>query len=220
MSPFGVVCPKCGAGMPMGVQFCGSCGARIPDAAPETGPESADRPENARAETAAAPPRGAGVRLLLLAWLLGIVAGFFLGRAFAPDVLDRPAAEAEKAAPESVVAILEKAHAASDARRYAEARDLYQRAIAIDPGNLAAQVDLGVARLALGDPDGARAAFGAALAGAAPHPAAAYNLARMAEEAGNAAEARKYYALYLKLAPEGPRATEVKSKVARAKGRK
>jgi tetratricopeptide (TPR) repeat protein len=215
MSPFGVVCPKCGAGMPMGVQFCGSCGARIPDAAPE-----ASREGEERRDAPASPPRGAGVRLLVFAWALGILAGFFLGRAFAPEALKPSAPGTGAPAPENTAAILDRAHAASDTRRYSEARDLYERAIALDPGNLAAQVDLGVARIALGDPDGARAAFGAALAGASPHPAAAYNLARMAEEAGNAAEARKYYALYLKLAPEGPRAREVRSKVARAGGAK
>jgi Tfp pilus assembly protein PilF len=75
-------------------------------------------------------------------------------------------------------------------------------------------VDLGVAQLALGEESAARASFGDALSGGSPHPAAAYNLAKLAEEAGNRVEAGKYYSLYLKLAPEGPRAQEVQAKLA------
>ncbi len=204
MSPFGVVCAKCGAGMPMGVAFCGSCGTRIEDEA------AAPRQE-------AHAPRSAGARMLIVAWALGLVAGLFLGRAFAPvtsgggdGAESRPVAESQ---PQGAAEILASARAASDAGRYAEARDLYRRALEMDPADLSALVDLGVAELALGDDAAARAALIAALAGGTPHPAAAYNLAKLAEDAGNKQEAEKYYGLYLKLAPEGPRAQEVRAKV-------
>ncbi len=206
MSPFGVVCAKCGAGMPMGVAFCGSCGTRIADEA------AAPRQE-------APAPRSASTRMLIVAWALGLVAGLFLGRAFAPVTSgggdggeSRPVAESQAPSP---VDVLASARAASDAGRYAEARDLYRRALRMDPGDLSAHVDLGVAELALGDEAAARASFGAALAGGSPHPAAAYNLAKLAEEGGNRVEAGKYYILYLRLAPEGPHAREVRSKLAK-----
>ncbi len=204
MTPFGVVCAKCGAGMPMGATFCGSCGARIEDEA--TPP---------REEVSV--PRPVGVRMLLVAWALGILAGFFLGRAFAPGTPagkgggdSQPAAGSEAPGAEDLLA---SARAASDAGRYAEARDLYRRVLEIEPENLSAHVDLGVAELALGDEASARASFVAALAGPSPHPSAAYNLARLADESGDRPEAGKYYALYLELAPEGPRAADARAKL-------
>ena len=205
MSPFGVVCAKCGAGMPVGVAFCGSCGARIEgEAAP---PPREEAPALA----------SAGVRMLVIAWGLGIVAGLFLGRAFAPgtpaEKEDGEAPPAAQASPESAPDLLASAHAASDAGRYREARDLYQRVLARDPANLSALVDLGIAELALGDEAAGRSSFSGALAGSAPHPAAAYNLAKLSEDSGNRPEAEKYYALYLKLAPEGPRAKAVRAKL-------
>ena len=203
MSPFGVVCAKCGAGMPMGVAFCGSCGTRIED-------------EAAAPRQDAPPPRSPGARMLLVAWALGLVAGLFLGRAFAPGTSGggeggepRPVVESQ---PQGAAEMLASARTASDAGRYAEARDLYRRALEMDPADLSALVDLGVAELALGDEAAGRSSFKGALAGSAPHPAAAYNLAKLAEDAGNKQEAEKYYGVYLKLAPEGPRAQDVRAK--------
>ena len=218
MSPFGVVCAKCGSGMPMGAVFCGSCGARISEIAGEERAASQDDEATPPREEASAP-KPVGVRMLIVAWALGIIAGFFLGRAFAPgtpaggDAGDsRPAAGS---APPGAEDLLASARVASDAGRYAQARDLYRRVLENEPGNLSAHVDLGVAELALGDGAAARASFGAALAGPSPHPAAAYNLARLAEEAGDHPEAGKYYALYLELAPEGPRAANARAKLRR-----
>jgi tetratricopeptide (TPR) repeat protein len=158
-----------------------------------------------------------GVRMLIVAWAMGILAGFFLGRAFAPGTLaggdpgeSRPAAGSEPPGGEDSLA---SARAASDAGRYAEARELYRGVLEREPGNLSARVDLGVAELALGDEAAARASFGAALAGPSPHPAAAYNLALLAEQGGDRPEAARYYALYLKLAPDGPRAADARAKV-------
>jgi tetratricopeptide (TPR) repeat protein len=212
--------------MPMGVAFCGNCGTRIPEV------PSPEDPDAARAGAGEAPaPRNTGVRMLVAAWALGIVAGFFLGHAFTPstpaqkesaDAGSPSQSEGQDASkgpmagvqPESAPELLASAHAASDEGRYAEARDLYLRVLDLDPANLSALVDLGIAELALGDEAAGRSSFSGALAGSTPHPAAAYNLGRLAENGGNREEAGKYYALYLKLAPQGPRAKEVREKLA------
>ena len=206
MSPFGVVCAKCGAGMPVGVQFCGSCGARIEKPPPARGEETR-RPE--------AP----GVRLLVIVWAMGLVGGFFFGRAFSPGTSgNTPSAEQAAQAPEDSEHLLAQARAASDAKRFAQARNFYERALSLSPDDHSARVDLGIALLALGDEASARHAFEEALSGSAPHPAAAYNLARMAEKAGDSQGAAKYYALFLKLAPDGPRAAEVRAKIGSTAG--
>ncbi len=208
MSPLGVVCAKCGAGMPVGAQFCGSCGARIeePPPAPARGKETRR-------------PQAPGVRFLIIAWAMGLLGGFFLGRAFSPGTSgNSPSGEQATQAPEDSEHLLVQARAASDAKRYAQARNFYERALALSPDDHSAQVDLGIAFLALGDEKGARHAFEEALSGSAPHPAAAYNLARMAEKAGDSQGAAKYYALFLKLAPDGPRAAEVRAKIGSTAG--
>lgn len=211
MSPFGVVCPACGAGMPTGVRFCGKCGATIDPEAPD-----ARDGEGTKQEDEARRPPPVGVRLLLVAWGLGILGGFMLGRGLAPQgALSAGALTPRQAGgEESAASILTRAHAASDAGRYAEARDLYRRAIALDPTNLPAHVDLGIALAALGEDQDARAAFRAALIGDAPHPAAAYNLALLEEEAGHYARARELYGRYLALEPEGRKAAEARAKLA------
>ncbi len=175
MSPFGVVCEKCGSGMPAGVRYCGSCGTSIRnEAAP---PKKED----------SAPQRTAGVGMLLVTWGLGLLAGFLIGRAFAPGTTG------EMAAPGTTAPFMTQGGAAPAA------------------GDAAAQVNFGIARLALGDEDGARRAFEAALLAVPPHPAAAYNMALIEEEAGRVEAARTHYARYLALAPEGPKAEHARA---------
>jgi tetratricopeptide (TPR) repeat protein len=204
MSPSGVVCAKCGASMPAGGQFCGRCGT----------PMAKDAGAPSRGE----PPRRpvAPVRKLLVAWGLGILAGLLLGRALPPGATapHGPAAGPSQAETEDIGSLLARARAAEDAKRFSEARDLYRKVLARAPEDRSARVDLGIAELALGDEAAARESFEAALAGDAPHPAAAYNLGRMAEDAGRLKEARARYRLYLKLAPDGPQAESVKAKLA------
>jgi len=206
MSPFGVVCAVCGAGMPAGARFCGKCGAAI-DAAGSA---------PARKEEKTPGPAATGVRVLLIAWGLGLAGGFMLGRAVAPEqwfdrFADRSGAVEEG---EGAASLLAQARAASDAGRYSTAKDLYQRAIALEPTNLSAHVDLGIAQLALGEETAARGSFRAALIGGAPHPAAAYNLARLEEDAGDVANARRHYELYLDLDSSGRRAGEARARLA------
>jgi tetratricopeptide (TPR) repeat protein/ribosomal protein L40E len=205
-SPSGVVCGKCGAVMPADARFCGGCGGRI------EGETAASAP--ARAE-AAPPSRSTPVQLLLVAWGVGLLGGFFLGRAFAPGISGKtPAGQEAAEAPEDATHFLVRARAAFDAKRWDSARDLYERALSLSPDDQSARVDLGITLVALGDDAGARREFEAALKGRTPHPAAAYNLARLAEKAGNRKDAAKYYAIYLRLAPNGPRAAEVRAKTA------
>jgi tetratricopeptide (TPR) repeat protein len=154
------------------------------------------------------------VRKLLVAWGLGILAGLLLGRALTPGPAPSSPAPASRAPTEDVRSLLARAHAAADARRFSEARDLYQQVLARAPSDQSVQVDLGITQLALGDDAAARASFQAALEGEAPHPAAAYNLGRMEEEAGRFEEAKAHYRLYLKLAPDGPNAVRVKTRLA------
>ena len=199
MSPFGMVCQKCGAGMPMGVEFCGRCGAKIENQS--ASPAKEDHPRR----------KPAGVGMLLLTWGLGLVAGFMLARAIGPSP---DAAPSQQAAPESTGALLARARVASTAGRYSEARTLYQSAIMRAPRDLSAHVDLGLTRLALGEEAGARASFTSALAGNNPHPAAAFNLGLLEEEAGDLGAAKSLFTLYLKLAPNGPKAEEVRAKIA------
>lgn len=203
MSAFGMVCQKCGAGMPMGIEFCGRCGAKIEDQAAPPAKEDPPRPK---------PPI---VGMLLLTWGLGLVAGFMLGHAIGPSPAVAPS---QQAAPESTGALLARARAASAAGRYSEARTLYQSAIIRAPRDLSAHVDLGLTRLALGDEAGARASFTSALKGGNPHPAAAFNLGLLEEEAGNLGAAKSHFTLYLKLAPNGPKADEVRAKIASGGG--
>ncbi|MFQ5458721.1 MAG: tetratricopeptide repeat protein, partial [Myxococcota bacterium] len=137
MSPFGTVCAKCGAGMPMGVKFCGKCGATL----------EAERPP-AKKETP--PVLGPGVRALLIVWGLGLLAGLLLGRAFPPAPLAPPEHAAEQGT-ESGDALLARARTASDSGQFSEAAALYRRAIALAPSNASLLVDLGIAQVALGD---------------------------------------------------------------------
>jgi tetratricopeptide (TPR) repeat protein/ribosomal protein L40E len=203
-SPSGVVCGKCGAVMPADARFCGGCGGRIEG-------EVAALP---RAE-AAPPSRATPVHLLLVAWALGLLGGFFIGRAFAPGISGKaPAGEEAAEAPEDATHFLVRARAAFDAKRWDSARDLYERSLSLSPDDQSARVDLGITLVALGDDAGARREFEAALKGSTPHPAAAYNLGRLAEKAGNLKDAAKYYAMYLRLAPDGPRAAEARAKAA------
>ncbi len=204
MSPSGVVCEKCGASMPAGGQFCGRCGT----------PMAKDAGAPSRAEPSRRP--AAPVRKLLVAWGLGILAGLLLGRSLAPGPTAPrgPTAEPSQAETEDVRSLLARAHAAAGAKRFSEARDLYRKVLARAPEDRSVRVDLGIAELALGDDAAARESFEAALAGDAPHPAAAYNLGRMAEEAGRLEEAKMRYRLYLELAPRGSQAEKVKAKLA------
>lgn len=203
MSPFGVVCDACGAGMPMGVRFCGKCGATVG--------EKADSPP--KKDEAPGRPAPVGVRLLLIAWGLGLLAGLMLGRGLIPS--RGPEAGAPQGG-EDVATLLERAHASSDAGRYSTAKDLYRRVVAMEPTYLPAYVDLGIALAALGEDAAARAAFRSALIGGAPHPAAAYNLARLEEEAGRYDRAREFYGRYLALDPEGAKAGEARRKLSDA----
>lgn len=204
MSPFGTVCAKCGAGMPMGVKFCGKCGATLEA---ETPPAKKETP----------PVLGPGVRALLIVWGLGLLAGLLLGRAWPPA----PAAPLERAADretENAEALLARAHAASDNGQFSEAAGLYKRALPLAPSNPSLLVDLGIAQVALGDDASARASFKSALLGRAPHPAALYNLGLLAERNGNPERARVYYARYLALDPGGSRAAKARAKLAEDAG--
>ncbi|MDP3938222.1 MAG: tetratricopeptide repeat protein [Deltaproteobacteria bacterium] len=204
MSPFGVVCHACGAGMPMGVRFCGKCGTTIDEKA---GGSAKEEVTSRRAP--------AGIRLLLIAWGLGLLAGLMLGRgliptrSFEPDALPSGTTQED----ENVESLLARGHAASDAGSFSTAKDLYRRVVAIEPANLPAQVNLGIALAALGEDTAARAAFLVALTGATPHPAAAYNLALLEEEAGRYDRARKFYGQYLALDPEGKKAAKAREKL-------
>lgn len=199
MSPFGVVCEKCGSGMPMGVQFCGSCGASI-------------ECKTASPKAEAPPVKKPGRRALLIGWGLGLLGGLMLGLAF-PTATHSPPEELTPQETESAASLLSRAHDASEAKQFSKAVDLYRRAAARDASDLSILVDLGIAQLATGDEATARASFKAALTGRTPHPAAAYNLARLEEETGNMKRARVYYARYLKLDPDGSEAAMAKAKL-------
>ena len=204
MSPFGVVCEKCGSGMPMGVQFCGSCGASI-------------ERETASPKVEAPPVKKRGGRALLIGWGLGLLGGLMLGLAF-PSATHPPPDEPALQETGSAATLLSRAHDASEAKEFSKAVDLYRRAAVRDSANLSILVDLGIAQLATGDKATARASFKAALSGPTPHPAAAYNLARLEEGAGNMKRARVYYARYLKLDPDGNAAAEAKTKLGEGGG--
>jgi hypothetical protein len=127
VSPSGVVCGKCGAGMTAGGQFCGRCGT----------PTAGD----AGAPSHGEPPRRP-VRKLLLAWGLGILAGLLLGRALAPGPTAHrpPTAGPSRAETEDVRSLLTRARSAADAKRFSEARDLYRKVVARAPADRSVRV--------------------------------------------------------------------------------
>ncbi len=183
----------------MGVRFCGSCGASIDL---ETAPPKLEAP----------PVKKPGSRTLLVSWGLGLLGGLMLGLAF-PTATHSPPDEPSVGEAESAASLLSRAHDASGAKQFSKAVDLYRRAATLDSSNLSILVDLGIAQLAMGDEATARASFKAALTGRTPHPAAAYNLARLEERGGNMKRARVYYARYLKLDPDGSEAADAKAKL-------
>ena len=87
--------------------------------------------------------------------------------------------------------LIEEGNRAEDSGRYAEARDIYVRAVAAAPGYARPHVNLGIALEALGDLEGAAASHRAALAVDPSDPYANYNLAKLRFSAGAPAEANE-----------------------------
>lgn len=96
--------------------------------------------------------------------------------------------------------LIVQGNAAEDAGRWAEAHELYLRAVSLAPALPEAHLNLGIAQEALGDAESARGSYGQVLALDAGNPFGGYNLAKLdylqgrpevAEQLLHAALARK-----------------------------
>jgi len=124
--------------------------------------------------------------------------------------------------PEQVEAIsLQAAQMAAGlhrAGRLADAADLYERALKLNPGLTPAWCNLGVARRMLGDIDGARIAFERALSLQPAHPSALANLASVLMACNEPARAREVAQAALSASPDQAAPRLVLARLARGDG--
>lgn len=103
--------------------------------------------------------------------------------------------------------------------RLEEACALYREAARLDPGSVAAHLNLGIALEALGDAGAAAAAFATALEIDASHAPASYNLARLRYGQGRHEEAERLLATALRTRPDFPDARFMLGLVLAAQGK-
>ena len=97
-----------------------------------------------------------------------------------------------------------------DARRWAEAKAAFERALAAAPGNTRALFGRGRALFELRQTTAAMKDFEAVLAAEPSHPNALLMAGSAAQELGRKDDARKFYERYLEAWPTGRRASEIK----------
>lgn len=125
--------------------------------------------------------------------------------------------------PDDKQLLLSLANTYSDAAKYNEAIETYKKYLAIDPGNVDAQVDMGTSYFNNGDMDNAIAAFNKAIETDDTHPTAWYNLAVALSqkssqvdesEAGKLeADTVKAWEKFVKLAPNDNRVPNIKEEI-------
>lgn len=120
------------------------------------------------------------------------------------------------ASAQSVAELYEAGVKARVEQRFDEAIDLLQRAVALQPGNSDALVQLGLARLATDDLDGAGDAFNRALAIAPGYHDARVGLARIAWRKGDLDGARGYAEQVLAAQPGNADAQEILAAINKA----
>lgn len=128
--------------------------------------------------------------------------------AVTPPPVEPPVAEP---APASTIeqAILDgKKHL--DARRWAEAKQSYEKALGLSPGNVRALLGRGRALFELRQTTAAMKDFEAVLAAEPSNPNALLMAGSAAQELGRKPDARKFYERYLEAWPTGRRASEIK----------
>jgi tetratricopeptide (TPR) repeat protein len=86
----------------------------------------------------------------------------------------------------------------------AEARDAYEKAIALDPAHLDAHINLGRLLHEDGDAAAAETHYRAALSADPAHPVAAFNLGVALDDLGRLAEAADAYRRAIELDPDNP----------------
>ncbi|MBC5782775.1 tetratricopeptide repeat protein [Ramlibacter sp. USB13] len=114
------------------------------------------------------------------------------GSAPAPAPTPAPAqapAPAAAGAHVEAQALIAQGNAAEDAGQLAQARGLYERAVALAPALPSAHLNLGIALEALGDAEAARARYVQVLALEPGHPFGAYNLGKLEFTQGRLREA-------------------------------
>lgn len=97
-----------------------------------------------------------------------------------------------------------------DARRWAEAKAAFERALAAAPGNTRALFGRGRALFEVRQTTAAMKDFEAVLAAEPSHPNALLMAGSAAQELGRKDDARKFYERYLEAWPTGRRASEIK----------
>lgn len=112
-----------------------------------------------------------------------------------------PVPEAQAGLPQAEL-LVKEGNAAEDAGQLAQARALYERAVAIAPQLPAAHLNLGIALEALGEATAARAAYERVLALDPGHPFGAYNLGKLNYLEGRRPEAKALLRLALARRPE------------------
>ncbi len=122
--------------------------------------------------------------------------------------------EFAKKEPSNVNAWIKLANSLMDSRRFAEAIDAYQKALAINPKNVDVRVDMGTCYRNIGKPDVAVAEYKKALEIDPRHSYAHRNLGVvLADDIHDNAQAIKEFEKFLELAPNGPDAVQIRQKV-------
>lgn len=146
-------------------------------------------------------PRAA--RLLALAAIPALLAATVArNRVWADEVTLWADAAAKN--PESARAVYGHGEALRFARRFAEAEPVYRRAAELDPADLDARINLGIALAEIGRPDEARATWAAVLRDDPKACAAHNNLGGLAFRAGRLEEAVASYTSALTWCPDDP----------------
>ena len=125
------------------------------------------------------------------------------------------------AAPDDVAradALVAQGNALEDAGQLAPAEALYAQAVAAAPGHARGHLNLGIARMARGDSDGAAAAFERVLEIDPAHPFGNYNYARLLVIHKQLDHADTRLRAALRARPDFPQATELLARVLREQG--
>lgn len=134
-----------------------------------------------------------------------------------PDEI-RQMENAAKAAPKNAGAWIALGNALMDTRRFSEAVDAYQKALALDPKNVDVRVDLGTCYFNSGQPEKAIEEFRKAIKINPNHVNAHRNSGVVLSRGLNRpAEAALEFEKYLALAPNAPDAAEVRQLVQQLK---
>jgi len=129
--------------------------------------------------------------------------------------------EAVQKDPKNVEAWIKLGNAMMDTKRFDEAIDPYQKALAIDPNNLDVRVDMGTCYRYSGKSDRAVEEYRKALKINPDHLIARKNLAiTLADDLKDRAGAIKEFERVLELAPNAPDAADVKEEIKKLKAGK